>query len=118
MTDNEHKVTVYAVDINGVKGPETVRNFRISLEKELKKTNNFHSCATKVKKENLDKLTKIVNQAKIDAVSNVYVDVGDELVSKITKNLAAKDLLEKFCDYPLREYPEVEVVDPKASKNI
>ena len=32
MTDNEHTVTVYAVDINGVKGPETVRRFRISLE--------------------------------------------------------------------------------------
>ncbi len=32
MTDNEHTVTVYAVDINGVKGPETSRVFRISLE--------------------------------------------------------------------------------------
>ncbi len=32
MTDNEHTVTVYAVDVNGVKGPETVRRFRISLE--------------------------------------------------------------------------------------
>lgn len=32
MTDNEHSVTVYAEDINGVKGPEFVRNFRVSLE--------------------------------------------------------------------------------------
>ena len=32
MTDNEHTVTVYAVDVNGVKGPETVRRFRVSLE--------------------------------------------------------------------------------------
>lgn len=32
MTDNEHKVTVYAEDLNGVRGPEYVRNFRISLE--------------------------------------------------------------------------------------
>ncbi len=32
MTDNEHKVTVYAEDIHGVKGPEFVRNFKISLE--------------------------------------------------------------------------------------
>jgi hypothetical protein len=32
MTDNEHTVTVYAVDVNGVKGPETVRKFRVSLE--------------------------------------------------------------------------------------
>ena len=32
MKDNEHSVTVYAEDLNGVKGPEFVRNFKISLE--------------------------------------------------------------------------------------
>ncbi|MCR4580085.1 MAG: hypothetical protein K5681_07050 [Treponema sp.] len=32
MTDNEHTVTVYAVDINGVKGPEVTRTYRVSLE--------------------------------------------------------------------------------------
>ena len=32
FTDNEHAITIYAVDINGVKGPEFTRNFRISLE--------------------------------------------------------------------------------------
>ena len=32
MTDNEHTVTVYAVDVNGVKGPEVARTYRISLE--------------------------------------------------------------------------------------
>ena len=32
MTDNEHTVTCYAVDLNGVKGNEVTRTFRISLE--------------------------------------------------------------------------------------
>lgn len=32
MTDNEHTITVYAVDANGVRGEETKRKFRISLE--------------------------------------------------------------------------------------
>ena len=32
MTDNEHTVSVYAVDINGVKGLEVSKKFRISLE--------------------------------------------------------------------------------------
>lgn len=32
MKDNEHTITVYAVDVNGVKGLETSRTFRISLE--------------------------------------------------------------------------------------
>lgn len=35
MTDNEHSVTVYGVDINGVKGPEFVRKFRVSLEEPV-----------------------------------------------------------------------------------
>ena len=32
MTDNEHTVSVYAVDVNGVKGNEVTRTFRVSLE--------------------------------------------------------------------------------------
>ena len=32
MTDNEHTVTIYAEDLNGVRGEETKRTFRISLE--------------------------------------------------------------------------------------
>ena len=32
MTDNEHTITVYAVDANGVKGHEVSRTFRISLK--------------------------------------------------------------------------------------
>lgn len=32
MTDNEHTITLYAVDVNGVKGEEVTRTFRVSLE--------------------------------------------------------------------------------------
>ena len=32
MTDNEHSINVYAVDINGVKGPVVERRFRVSTE--------------------------------------------------------------------------------------
>ena len=46
-------------------------------------------------------------------------ELGDkiqkELITKITKNLSAKELLQMFTEYPIREYPEVEVVDPKSS---
>jgi len=31
LKDNEHTVTVYAIDVNGVQGPETTRTFRVSL---------------------------------------------------------------------------------------
>ncbi len=32
MTDNEHTISMYAVDVNGVQGEVTTRTFRISLE--------------------------------------------------------------------------------------
>ena len=32
MSDNEHTISVYAVDVNGVRGLETTRTFRVSLE--------------------------------------------------------------------------------------
>lgn len=32
MTDNEHTISAYSVDVNGVKGPEFQRKFRVSLE--------------------------------------------------------------------------------------
>ncbi len=32
LTDNEHTITAYAVDINGTKGNEVKRSFRVSLE--------------------------------------------------------------------------------------
>ncbi len=31
LTDNEHTITIYAEDINGVKGKEVTRNFKVSL---------------------------------------------------------------------------------------
>ncbi|MCR5612963.1 Ig-like domain-containing protein [Treponema sp.] len=35
MTDNEHTITVYGIDINGARGPEFVRKFRVSLEEPV-----------------------------------------------------------------------------------
>lgn len=32
LTDNEHTITAYAVDVHGIKGNEVVRKFRVSLE--------------------------------------------------------------------------------------
>lgn len=35
LTDNEHTITVYGVDVNGVRGPEFVRKFRVSLQEPV-----------------------------------------------------------------------------------
>ena len=67
-------------------------------------------------KENLDNLSEKVDNAKKCQVDASYVDVGVDLVDKIRQNLSANELLGLFVEYPLREYPVVEVVDPKKKK--
>ena len=42
--------------------------------------------------------------------------IGSDLSEKIRLNLDANDILNKFLEYPIREYPVVEEVDPKKSK--
>ena len=63
--------------------------------------------------ENLENLTQKVDTADTYKVADVYVSKGKELKEKFILNLDAKDIMAKFKDYPLREYPVVEVVDPK-----
>ena len=66
--------------------------------------------------QNLDNLNEKLNNAKESNVDNCYCDVGTDLSEKIRLNLDANDILKKFLEYPIREYPVVEEVDPKKSK--
>lgn len=90
-------------------------NQRLLAERDLRQILDNLTVAM-ASQENLDNLSQKVEKAKAEGVAAVYVDVGDDLVSKISRNLAAKKLLQDFCEYPIREYPEVEEVDPKKSK--
>ena len=63
--------------------------------------------------ENLVNLTQKVDTAEACKVADEYVSKGKELKEKFILNLDAKDIMAKFKDYPMREYPVVEVVDPK-----
>ena len=63
--------------------------------------------------ENLENLTQKVETAEACKVSDEYVSKGKELKEKFILNLDAKDIMTKFKEYPIREYPVVKVVDPK-----
>jgi ankyrin repeat protein len=71
----------------------------------------------KASPEYLQELKEKLTNAVMCKVSEQYVDQGKGLENKIELNLNAKDLLGLFVAYPIREYPPVEVVDPKKSKN-
>ena len=85
---------------------------RLLAEKELRQ---FLSNVTieMASPENLNTLTKKVESADTCKVADEYVSKGKELKEKFILNLDAKDIMAKFKEYPMREYPVVEVVDPK-----
>ena len=85
---------------------------RLLAEKELRQ---FLSNVTigMASKENLDDLTEKVDTADKNKVAEEYVAKGKDLKEKFILNLDAKDIMAKFIDYPIREYPVVEEVDPK-----
>ncbi len=64
-------------------------------------------------KENLDNLSEKVDNAKKCNVDTSYIGKGELLLEKISDNLKAKELLNLFVEYPIREYPIIEPVDPK-----
>ena len=44
------------------------------------------------------------------------MEQADKLSTQMQGNIKARDILQMFIDYPEREYPEVEIVDPKKKK--
>ena len=90
---------------------------RLEAERDLRQVLDNVTVAQS-SKENLDNLSEKVDNAKKCNVDASYVDVGVDLVEKITQNLAATELLRLFIEYPIREYPVVEVIDPKKKSKI
>ena len=85
---------------------------RLKAEKDLRALlSNID--ITMASEENLKILTELVDIADQSKVAEEYVSKGKDLKEKYVLNLDAKNIMQKFRDYPIREYPEVEVVDPK-----
>ena len=86
--------------------------YRLLAEKELRKVLS-NLTVDLSSQENLQNLEDKLNSATQSNVEAKYVHEADDLRKKIRLNLMAKELLELFMAYPIREYPQVEVVDPK-----
>ena len=89
--------------------------FRLLAEKDLRQL-LANITIDMASQENLDNLNEKLQKAKENKVADVYCDKGSDLSEKIRLNLDANDILKKFLEYPIREYPVVEEVDPKKSK--
>lgn len=59
------------------------------------------------------KLQDLVDKAKSDKVEVEYVERAEKLLGQMKGNILARDTLKMLQDYPIREYPEPEDMDPK-----
>ena len=63
--------------------------------------------------EDVARLEELVIKASGNNVEGKYIEEAKMLAEKMQKNIQAHNILRSFLDYPMREYPEVVVVDPR-----
>lgn len=63
--------------------------------------------------QKIEELQRLIQDASDKNVEDEYLQRGTHLSGQMQGNLQAREVLQMLCDYPIREYPEVEEVDPK-----
>jgi len=66
--------------------------------------------------ETVDELRNLIEKAQDTNVANSYRDLAEKISSQMSGNIKAREILQMLLDYPEREYPEMEVFDPKKKK--
>eukprot|EP00826_Nyctotherus_ovalis_P052824 TRINITY_DN676_c0_g1_i20.p1 TRINITY_DN676_c0_g1~~TRINITY_DN676_c0_g1_i20.p1 ORF type:complete len:574 (-),score=244.87 TRINITY_DN676_c0_g1_i20:177-1898(-) len=69
-----------------------------------------------VTEEQRNELAERITKAKENKVREEYTDEADIVLDKMTRHIRARQILERFEAYPVRNYPEPEVIDPKKKK--
>jgi hypothetical protein len=64
-------------------------------------------------KESIGKLQGLIEDAQSKTVEDEYMQSAMTLMNKMEGNLEARTVLMELQDYPTREFPEEEIIDPK-----
>ncbi len=80
------------------------RNLRFEME-SLKVYQSDH--------ETVQKLKDLIEKAQDTNVANQYREQAEKISQQMSGNIKAREILQMLLDYPEREYPEMEVFDPK-----
>jgi hypothetical protein len=88
--------------------------FRLISERNLRKQRDLYlesiqSCDN----DKVSKLQSLINTADENKVENEYIATAKTLTSQMSGNIKARETLQMLLDYPEREYPEPEEIDPK-----
>jgi hypothetical protein len=82
-----------------------------NLRHEMEMTN-----VSKVEHDNVNLLKNLIERAHEHGVADSYKQDAEKLQHKMNGNIRAREILQMMLDYPEREYPVIEVVDPKKKK--
>jgi hypothetical protein len=80
------------------------RNLRFEME-SLKVYQSDH--------ETVQKLKDLIEKAQDTNVANQYREQAEKISQQMSGNIKAREILQMLLDYPEREYPEMEIFDPK-----
>lgn len=91
---------------------------RLISERNLRKRKGlYNDTIQQSKNEHVQELQDLINDAKKNAVENLYVQEAEKLTGQMSGNIESRDILNCFLDYPDREWPEEEDIDPKKNKD-
>lgn len=68
--------------------------------------------------DQVETLTNLLEKAQENNVSAEYMTGADKLSHKMKGAIKAREILQMLLDYPEREYPIEEIVDPKKKKQV
>ena len=83
------------------------RNMRFQME-SLKVHQSTH--------DTVEELKALIEKAQDTSVHHQYREAAEKLSQQMSGNIKAREILQMLLDYPEREYPEMEVFDPKKKK--
>lgn len=87
---------------------------RLVSERNLRKRKGLYDDSIQSsKKEHVDELQGLINDAKKNAVEEKYVSDAEKLTGQMSGNIESRHIMSMFLDYPEREWPEEDELDPK-----
>lgn len=66
--------------------------------------------------ETVETIKDLIEKAQDTSVAPAYREQAEKVSQQMSGNIKAREILQMLLDYPEREYPVVEVVDPKKKK--
>ena len=66
--------------------------------------------------EHVDDIKNLIEKAHEHGVAGHYREHAETMSHKMNGSIRAREILQMMLDYPEREYPIVEIVDPKKKK--